>query len=136
MMTKKHYEGIAEALAEAQARDVVINGLAAFFAKDNPKFSEARFKSLAKIDERSPEGKRRAALREMADEQHGEEGGIEIDGDAATSEGDDNGSYVAAWLWVDFAETPFDKEADRDAKNNKAFRELAQEGAAKLKGAR
>ena len=33
-----------------------------------------------------------------------------VDEDAVISEGDDNGCYVAAWLWVDFSGTPFDKE--------------------------
>lgn len=36
---------------------------------------------------------------------------------AMVSEGDDNGAYVKAWVWVDFAETELDKEghdADED----------------------
>lgn len=114
-MTRKHYEGIAAALAQAQARDVVIEGIAAFCKADNPLFDAARFKKAAKAA--SPEeSKRRETLRQMADDQHGEEGGLEIDGDAATSEGNDNGAYVAAWLWVDFAGTPFDKEATKGAR--------------------
>ena len=111
MMTKKHYDGLAAALVECQASDAVINAVAAVCSKDNPKFDPARFRSVAKIDARSPEGKRREELRELADSQHSESEGLEIDGDAATSEGDDNGAYVAAWLWVDFAGTKFDKEA-------------------------
>jgi hypothetical protein len=35
---------------------------------------------------------------------------IEIDSDAQLSEGDDNGCYVQAWVWFDFAGTKFDKE--------------------------
>lgn len=111
MMTKKHYEALADALETSQARDVVIDAVAVVCARDNLSFKPALFKSIAKIDARSPEGKRRAELRQMADDQHGKEGGLEIDGDAAISEGDDNGAYVAAWLWVDFAGTKFDKEA-------------------------
>ena len=109
-MTKKHYEGIAAALAECQAREVCINAVAAFCAADNPKFDAARFKKAAKAAS-AEELKRREKLREMADQHFSESEGLEIDGDAATSEGDDNGAYVAAWLWVDFAGTEFDKEA-------------------------
>jgi hypothetical protein len=36
---------------------------------------------------------------------------LNVDG-AITSEGDDNGSWVLAWVWVDFADTEFDKEAE------------------------
>jgi hypothetical protein len=38
-------------------------------------------------------------------------GEIEID-NSIVSEGDDNGAYVLAWTWVDFAGTPFDREKD------------------------
>jgi len=37
---------------------------------------------------------------------------LEVDGDARISEGDDNGCFVAAWVWVDFSGTEFDKEVD------------------------
>ena len=37
------------------------------------------------------------------------EGEVEID-HALISEGDDNGAYVLAWVWADFAGTPFDKD--------------------------
>jgi len=37
------------------------------------------------------------------------EGEVEVD-HAIISEGDDNGAYVLAWVWADFADTPFDKE--------------------------
>jgi hypothetical protein len=42
------------------------------------------------------------------------DGELEIDEGAVVSEGDDNGAYVSAWLWVDFADTEFDKERDDD----------------------
>ncbi|MBI3835031.1 MAG: hypothetical protein HY287_11945 [Planctomycetes bacterium] len=39
------------------------------------------------------------------------EGELEIDDNAIVSLGADNGAYVQAWLWVDFASTSLDKEA-------------------------
>lgn len=33
-----------------------------------------------------------------------------IDDNAPLSEGDDNGCYVQAWVWVSFGGTPYDKE--------------------------
>ena len=35
-----------------------------------------------------------------------------IDIISAVSEGDDNGAYVRAWVWVDFAGTKLEKESD------------------------
>jgi hypothetical protein len=57
--------------------------------------------------------KRREAILAMAREQHNtdsREGELEIDDNAKLSEGDDNGTYVQAWVWVSFAGTPLDKE--------------------------
>jgi hypothetical protein len=42
------------------------------------------------------------------------DGSLEVDLDAVVSEGDDNGAYVQAWVWVDFADTDLDKENDND----------------------
>jgi len=53
---------------------------------------------------------RRSEIIELARQQHEEDGEVEIDDNAQLSEGDDNGCYVQAWVWADFAETPFDKE--------------------------
>ena len=53
---------------------------------------------------------RRAAILELARERHVSEGVLEIDDNAKLSEGDDNGTYVQAWVWVDFIGTQFDKE--------------------------
>ena len=53
---------------------------------------------------------RRSEIIELAREQRQEEGVVEIDDTAQVSEGSDNGCYVAAWVWVDFADTKFDKE--------------------------
>jgi hypothetical protein len=52
---------------------------------------------------------RQEAIRDMAREKYGSEGQVEIDSNARFSEGDDNGTYVQAWVWVSFADTPFDK---------------------------
>ena len=38
------------------------------------------------------------------------EGECEVDDNAKLSEGDDNGAYVQAWIWVTFSGTPLDKE--------------------------
>ena len=54
---------------------------------------------------------RRVAIVELAREHYGSEGYIEIDDNAKLSEGDDNGTYVQAWVWVTFSDTPFDKES-------------------------
>ena len=48
----------------------------------------------------------RNAILELAKLQHEEEGRIEIDDNAKVSDGDDNGAYVAAWVWVDFDGQP------------------------------
>jgi hypothetical protein len=55
---------------------------------------------------------RREKIVELARIQHEtrREGELEIDDGAKLSEGDDNGSYVQAWVWVDFDGTEFDKE--------------------------
>lgn len=37
------------------------------------------------------------------------EGELEFDDDAIASEGDDNGAYLQAWVWVDFSGTSLDK---------------------------
>lgn len=37
---------------------------------------------------------------------------ISIDiGETQISEGSDNGAWVRAWVWVDFSDTPLDKES-------------------------
>ena len=58
---------------------------------------------------------RRLDVIELAREQHQREGVLEIDDDAKLSEGSDNGCYVAAWVWVDFAGTKFEKDKTGDA---------------------
>lgn len=53
---------------------------------------------------------REERIREMAFEEYHDDGTIEIDSGAKVSEGTDNGAYVQAWVWVDFAGTEFDRE--------------------------
>lgn len=45
----------------------------------------------------------------LAHEQRARDGDIEFDQDAKVSEGDDNGAYVQAWVWIDFSGTELDK---------------------------
>ena len=60
-------------------------------------------------DCRIDDEERRFEIIELAREQHQKEGELEIDDDARVSEGNDNGCYVGAWVWLDFANTKFDK---------------------------
>jgi hypothetical protein len=56
------------------------------------------------------QGEREEAIRNLAvDLPESLTEKVSIDGDAVVSEGDDNGAYVLAWLWVPFEGTPFDK---------------------------
>ena len=64
---------------------------------------------------------RRMAIIELARAEHQSEGVVEIDDNALLSEGQDNGCYVAAWVWVGFAQTPFDKEKPCDACGDKGW---------------
>lgn len=68
--------------------------------------AEKPTKTKAEID-------RELAIIELAREEHGRDGECEIDDGATLSEGDDNGTYVQAWVWVSFEGTPFDKESMR-----------------------
>ena len=65
-------------------------------------------------EELTPE-ERVDAILELAEE-YMTDGEIElVDGDAmAISEGDDNGAYVLAWVWVDFCGTALDKNDAED----------------------
>jgi hypothetical protein len=49
-------------------------------------------------------------IRELAVEEYHDDGTIEIDPNAKVSEGNENGAYVQAWVWVDFAGTDLDRE--------------------------
>ena len=54
---------------------------------------------------------RHEAIVRLAQDEYAKQGEIEILSHAPISEGIDNGCYVAAWVWVSFEGTPFDKEA-------------------------
>jgi HrpA-like RNA helicase len=63
----------------------------------------------------------------LAHRRHHDEGALEIDASSTVSEGDDNGAYVQAWLWLPFEGTPLDKteqchECDGSADCSKAGR--------------
>ena len=53
-------------------------------------------------------------VRALARDKFEREGELEIDNNAVVSDGDDNGAYVQAWVWVPFDGTELDKE-DRGA---------------------
>ena len=55
---------------------------------------------------------RRLEILELARNEHQKDGEVEIDDNAQLSEGSDNGCYVAAWVWVGFSGTPFDKDKE------------------------
>ena len=59
----------------------------------------------------SKESNRHTNIVHEAYEQHASSE-VEIDQNATISEGDDNGAFVQAWLWVDFAGTDLDKKAE------------------------
>lgn len=64
---------------------------------------------LKHIEETHEAMLRRNAIIKLAFDQCHKDGEVEVDDNAAVSEGDDNGAYVQAWVWVDFSGTPFDK---------------------------
>jgi hypothetical protein len=60
-----------------------------------------------------PVKERRAMILEMAKDRFPSDGdGVEVDSNAKLSEGNDNGTYVAAWIWVDFSNTKLCKGDD------------------------
>ena len=66
--------------------------------------------ATAKEKRRKAEEQRRQAIVAMARDEYQRDGEVEVDDNAKLSEGDDNGTYVQAWVWVSFAETELDKE--------------------------
>ncbi|MGO9269820.1 MAG: hypothetical protein ACLQOO_06130 [Terriglobia bacterium] len=58
---------------------------------------------------------RERRIAELARQHLTQEGQVEVDDTTVVSEGKDNGGYVMAWLWVDFAGVPgLDKQAGGD----------------------
>lgn len=64
----------------------------------------------AYLEEESRERK----IRALAIERYRQAGELEIDEGAPISEGEDNGAFVQAWVWVDFTGTSLDKENSND----------------------
>lgn len=62
---------------------------------------------------------RRREIVSLADDVLGVEGHIEIDDDALLSEGENNGCYVQAWVWLPFDGTKFDKEKEEENENQR-----------------
>ena len=56
--------------------------------------------------------KRRHDILTLADQLE-REGELEFDESAVVSEGDDNGAYVQAWVWVSFEGTHLDKVKEK-----------------------
>ena len=42
---------------------------------------------------------------------------VEVDDDFTIHDGDENGCFISAWIWIDFSETPLDKETCADKAN-------------------
>lgn len=55
---------------------------------------------------------RTATIVALARARHEEEGALEFDDTPAVAEGEDNGAYVQAWVWVSFDGTPLDKHQE------------------------
>ena len=62
----------------------------------------------------TPERQRQIAIIELARQDPRLDDELEIDDDPKVSEGDDNGAWVQAWLWVDFSGTPLDKNENTE----------------------
>ncbi len=71
---------------------------------------------LKKFSDRADSADRDAKIRFIANDGGTEatlrDGELELDDNAVISEGEDNGAYVMAWIWVDFAGTEFDKDPE------------------------
>lgn len=67
---------------------------------------------VTKIDETFREAEEAGGWPAMAREIYGEDGKVEVDGDAVVSHGDDPGAYVMAWVWVTEDEMGISKECE------------------------
>jgi hypothetical protein len=74
--------------------------------KDPP---DALISLISEYDE-SVSSERRNLIVAYFNEKFARDGENEVDDDALLSEGEDNGAYVETWTWLDFSETPWDKE--------------------------
>lgn len=66
------------------------------------------------IDGPTEEQQRTQAILDIASDQCLFNDECELDETIAISEGDDNGAFVRAWVWVSFDGTSLDKDADDD----------------------
>lgn len=79
----------------------------------NSVLEELMGKADLALDAASNDGERSEReldILRMAKDEHEKEGECEIDDNAELSEGDDNGTYVQAWVWVSFGDTKYDKD--------------------------
>ena len=59
------------------------------------------------------QNKRNQIIINLAQEEYDKDITCEIDDNAKISEGNDNGAYVQAWVWVDFEGTELDKKLNK-----------------------
>ncbi len=71
-------------------------------------------KAIQAVEEHLNEPRRQKIL-ELGRATLAREGELEFDDDAIASEGDDNGAYLQAWVWVDFGSTNLDKHQSADS---------------------
>jgi hypothetical protein len=64
------------------------------------------------VCQRLAAGIRHRDIATLAVQQHEHDGLIEIAPGPTVSEGDENGAFVSAWVWVDFSGTTLDKDPD------------------------
>jgi hypothetical protein len=79
------------------------------FGETGPKNGGKQLRDAIKEIEAHLSDQRNQVIVELAQSQ-AEEGSMEVDDNVVVSEGDDNGAYVQAWLWVSFDGTALDKE--------------------------
>jgi hypothetical protein len=89
--------------------------------------SEAQIKALLSLDLPPELGDLRSQLEHPVStwdrdvltlaKRAGRDGEIEVDESAIVSEGDDNGAYVSAWLWVPFEGTALDKDLEAEVED-------------------
>lgn len=104
--------GIELTEGEEEARQKAIAALAAATLGGHSAATPPACHAPTGEDEEPEPDDRRQRIVDLAVEQHGMGENIDVDSDATVSEGDDNGCYVSAWVWVNFSGTEFDKEAD------------------------
>jgi len=118
-LIRKHTAGapIDELFGMAQEMYEAINEMGdsyPFYHLDDPSGTHVPGTDDEEDDE---QGEREQEIRELALDQwidSSEEINIDLD-DAKVSEGDENGAWVSAWLWVSFKGTDFDKASDEES---------------------